>query len=167
MRFDDTDKLILLELTKDSRVRYNKLADKLGIAYNTLVSRIKKMEENEVIQGYSVCVNFSKLGFDKALLSTYSIDWEKHNEKQSNKLSNDNPSVLLHGHSPLGNHQGLMLSLHPPDFDSSKVFENTFIADVTHNHQVTEFNYSKMYKAFNQEAITALLASIDPKQVKK
>ena len=62
MEIDDLDRRILEELLKNSKRSYRQLADDLGIAPGTVLKRIKDMESNGIIKGYSVVVDHSKLG---------------------------------------------------------------------------------------------------------
>ena len=62
MEIDDLDRRILEELLRNSKRSYRQLADELGIAPGTVLKRIKDMESNGIIKGYSVVVDHSKLG---------------------------------------------------------------------------------------------------------
>ncbi|SRR5579885_550332 len=62
MEIDDLDRRILEELLKNSKRSYRQLADDLDIAPGTVLKRIKDMESNGIIKGYSVVVDHSKLG---------------------------------------------------------------------------------------------------------
>lgn len=59
---DDLDKNILGELLKNSKRSFRQLADELEIAPGTVLKRIKDMEVNGIIQGYSVLVDHAKIG---------------------------------------------------------------------------------------------------------
>ncbi|MCP4762299.1 MAG: Lrp/AsnC family transcriptional regulator [archaeon] len=62
--FDDIDKKILISLQNDCRTPLGKLAEKLEIPKSTLHYRIKRLEEENIIEGYYAKVNTSKLGGD-------------------------------------------------------------------------------------------------------
>ena len=59
---DKTDGKILQVITKDSRLSYRKIAKKIGVSTLTVLTRMKKMEENGVIKGYSALIDHKKLG---------------------------------------------------------------------------------------------------------
>lgn len=59
---DDLDKNILGELLKNSKRSFRQLADELEIAPGTVLKRIKDMEVNGIIKGYSVLVDHAKIG---------------------------------------------------------------------------------------------------------
>jgi len=62
--YDDIDFSILGELREDSKIGHKGLAEKLKIHQNTVIKRIKKLEEDGVILSYGVEINYGKLGFD-------------------------------------------------------------------------------------------------------
>jgi len=61
---DNTDKNILKLLAINSRIEYQELSKKLKLAANTIKYRIKNMEKNNIIQGYSISLDYKKLGFE-------------------------------------------------------------------------------------------------------
>ncbi len=60
---DDLDLKILREFIEDSRTTYRKISKKLGIAPGTVLSRIRRMEKNNVLKKYTVSVDYEKLGY--------------------------------------------------------------------------------------------------------
>ena len=64
MNFDETDSKILKNLLVDARLSSRQLAHKLGLATVTVISRMKKLEKNKVIKGYSAQLDHEKLGYD-------------------------------------------------------------------------------------------------------
>ncbi|MGI0046284.1 MAG: Lrp/AsnC family transcriptional regulator [Nitrosotalea sp.] len=62
MVVDDLDRSILEQLLKNSKRSYRQLADELNIAPGTVLNRIKEMESEGIIKGYSILVDHSKLG---------------------------------------------------------------------------------------------------------
>ncbi|HUV24249.1 MAG TPA: Lrp/AsnC family transcriptional regulator [Methanomassiliicoccales archaeon] len=65
---DETDINILKLLRRDSRQSLSKMAESIGISKATISRRITRMEENEIISGYTVMTNVSKMGVMRALL---------------------------------------------------------------------------------------------------
>ena len=59
---DKTDGKILNVITNDSRLSYRKIAKKIGVSTLTVLTRMKKMQENGVIKGYSAVIDHKKLG---------------------------------------------------------------------------------------------------------
>ncbi|UYP46308.1 putative HTH-type transcriptional regulator [Candidatus Lokiarchaeum ossiferum] len=56
---DNIDKQILNELQRDCRIPYGKLAEKLHVSLSTIHYRIKRLEEEQIIQGYHADVNLT------------------------------------------------------------------------------------------------------------
>jgi DNA-binding Lrp family transcriptional regulator len=61
---DETDKAILRKLQTDSRTSIERIAKELSIPKSTVHYRTKRMEEEQVIEGYYAKVNPVKLGKD-------------------------------------------------------------------------------------------------------
>ena len=61
---DDKDIEILKHLSVDGRQSARQLSHRLGVSTVTILSRIKKLEEQNIIQGYSVRINHELLGFE-------------------------------------------------------------------------------------------------------
>ena len=64
MNFDEKDEKILKHLLVDARQSARQLAHKLNVSTVTMISRIKKMEANKLIEGYAVRLNQEALGYD-------------------------------------------------------------------------------------------------------
>ena len=63
MNLDKTDEKILRNLMVDARLSARQLALKLGMSTVTVLSRIKKMEKEKIIKGYSALIDHEKLGY--------------------------------------------------------------------------------------------------------
>jgi len=63
MNLDKTDEKILKNLMVDARLSARQMALKLGISTVTVLSRIKKLEKEKIIQGYTAIVDHEKLGY--------------------------------------------------------------------------------------------------------
>lgn len=62
--YDALDIAILRELRENSKQSYRRLAEKIGTHPNTLMQRIKKLENEKIIKKYVAEVNYKKLGYD-------------------------------------------------------------------------------------------------------
>ena len=60
--FDRTDKIILAELQKDSQQPIASLAEKAGLSPSSCHRRVKILEEEGIITGYSASLNREALG---------------------------------------------------------------------------------------------------------
>jgi Lrp/AsnC family transcriptional regulator, leucine-responsive regulatory protein len=69
---DQTDWLILSELSKNSRITMRELGEKVHMTGQATASRVAKLEDNGVLEGYTIKVNHSKLGcFIHAFITLY------------------------------------------------------------------------------------------------
>lgn len=59
---DDTDRTILKELTGNARATMQGMAEKIGTSRVTVFRRMDAMEKAGVITGYTVLVDWKKLG---------------------------------------------------------------------------------------------------------
>ncbi|RZN70918.1 MAG: Lrp/AsnC family transcriptional regulator [Candidatus Methanolliviera hydrocarbonicum] len=59
---DELDKKILMVLQEDARLSYTKIAKRVGTSTATVSERVRKLQESDIIKGYSVVLNSSKIG---------------------------------------------------------------------------------------------------------
>jgi Lrp/AsnC family leucine-responsive transcriptional regulator len=59
---DNTDKLILTELSKNSRITMKELGERVHLTGQAAALRVAKLEDAGVIEGYTIKVNQAKLG---------------------------------------------------------------------------------------------------------
>ena len=64
MDLDEKDEKILKHLLIDARQSARHLAHKLNVSTVTMISRIKKLEAREIIDGYTIRLNHEVLGYD-------------------------------------------------------------------------------------------------------
>ncbi|MCS7123993.1 MAG: Lrp/AsnC family transcriptional regulator [Candidatus Bathyarchaeota archaeon] len=60
----DVDIKILKALTSDARASSRQLSKQCGVSTSTVLSRLKKLEENGVIKGYTAIVDHEKIGYE-------------------------------------------------------------------------------------------------------
>ena len=70
MRLDITDKKLLILLQKDSNQTVKSLAQQLGKTATPIFERIKKLEKEGLIKGYSARLNAKKIDFKYIYLNT-------------------------------------------------------------------------------------------------
>ena len=63
MNLDETDEKILKNLLVDARQSARQLALKLGMSTVTVLSRIKKLEKEKIICGYTAIIDHEKIGY--------------------------------------------------------------------------------------------------------
>lgn len=84
---EELDLKIIKALQSDARASYRDVAKRVGVAVGTVQSRIKRLEETGVILGFSVDLDYSKIGFDLTALILLQIRG-KHLRDVEAKLSN-------------------------------------------------------------------------------
>lgn len=63
MTLDEIDERILKNLLVDARQSARQLALRLGISTVTVLSRIKKLEKEKIIKGYTAIIDHEKIGY--------------------------------------------------------------------------------------------------------
>ncbi len=62
MKIDSIDVQILSELQKDSRLSIRELSKRVNISPPSVTERVRRLEENGIIEGYTIKINKKKLG---------------------------------------------------------------------------------------------------------
>ncbi len=78
MNFDQIDVTILEILQKNGRTRRNEIAERVGLSLPAASERLRKLEENDYIQGYFAKINHKLLGKDITAFVTVTVDSSKH-----------------------------------------------------------------------------------------
>lgn len=73
MVLNETDMKILQVLLEDARFSSRQIAKKVGVSVGTVLSRIKKMEEDGLIKGYSVIMNHERLGYELTVVMEVTV----------------------------------------------------------------------------------------------
>lgn len=60
---DDFDKKIIEMLYEDARRPFTEIADKLDVSEATIRKRVRRLEDEKIIEGYRVMVDPAKLGY--------------------------------------------------------------------------------------------------------
>jgi DNA-binding Lrp family transcriptional regulator len=73
MELNETDKKILKNLLDDARFSSRQIAKNVGVSVGTVLSRIKKMEDDGLIKGYSVVLDHEKLGYELTVATEITV----------------------------------------------------------------------------------------------
>jgi DNA-binding Lrp family transcriptional regulator len=73
VQLDETDVKILKALTVDARLSSRQIAKQCGISIGTALSRMKKMENEGIIKGYSALLDHEKLGYELTVVSEITV----------------------------------------------------------------------------------------------
>jgi DNA-binding Lrp family transcriptional regulator len=61
---DETNVKIIRKLISDARLSYRKIAEEIGVSPPTVLSRVEKLESDNIIKFYSAVIDHEKLGYD-------------------------------------------------------------------------------------------------------
>jgi len=95
MNIDDKDTKILKFLLSDARQSARQLSHRLGVSTVTMISRLKKLEENKIIEGYSARLNHELLGYDMTVIIEVKTAQGKMLEIEE-KIANENNVVSVY-----------------------------------------------------------------------
>lgn len=73
MHLDKTDVKILKTLLSDARLSSRQIAKQCGVSIGTVLSRVKKMEKEGIIKGYSALLDQEKLGYELTVVSEITV----------------------------------------------------------------------------------------------
>ncbi len=93
-----SDEKLLMELMKNSKIPFTKLAKRFKVTEAAVRKRVKKLEENGIIQGYTIKVNLRKLGYK--IHAIIGVDTRPEDMmKVLNKLKKDKRIISLYSSS--------------------------------------------------------------------
>ncbi len=70
---NEIDLKIVKVLLEDARFSSRQIAKKVGVSVGTVLSRIKKMEDEGLIKGYSVMLDHEKLGYQLTVVMEVTV----------------------------------------------------------------------------------------------
>jgi len=73
MDMDETNVKILKMLVSDARLSSRQISKKSAVSIGTVLARMKKMEKEGVIRGYSAVVDHEKLGYELTVLTEITV----------------------------------------------------------------------------------------------
>ena len=73
MNLDETDVKVLKALTEDARLSSRQIAKQCNISIGTALSRIRKMEGEGIIKGYTALLDQEKLGFELTVVTEITV----------------------------------------------------------------------------------------------
>jgi DNA-binding Lrp family transcriptional regulator len=73
MELNEIDAKILKALLEDARFSSRQIAKNVGVSVGTVLSRIKKMEDEGLIKGYSVILDQERLGYELTVVTEITV----------------------------------------------------------------------------------------------
>ncbi|MEA2076138.1 MAG: Lrp/AsnC family transcriptional regulator [Euryarchaeota archaeon] len=83
MKLKNKDKCVLRALLENGRLSYSELGRRCGISRQVAFERVKKLSEEGIVKGFSVCLDAEKLGFS---FQAYVLIIAKPEEELRNEL---------------------------------------------------------------------------------
>ncbi|MGQ9721011.1 MAG: Lrp/AsnC family transcriptional regulator [Candidatus Jordarchaeum sp.] len=120
MKVKNVDRKILKLLQEDSRRPFRKIATDLKISEPTLYNRVKKLQEELVIEGFTTIINPDAVGFPYLAFIMLTVEPAKE-EEIINKLMNLPEIMELH---ILFGEKNILLKIRSQDIDSIRNFIN-------------------------------------------
>lgn len=93
---DNTDLQILALLSEDAKMPYTEIAKKVFVSGGTVHVRMRKLEEMGIVQGATLKIDYSKLGYDiTAFLGIY-LEKSSYYDRVATELEEIPEVVSLH-----------------------------------------------------------------------
>lgn len=90
MALDETDVKVLRQVLQNARLSARQIARKAGVSVGTAISKLKKLEQAGMIDGYSAVLNHEKLGYELTVITEITVSKGKllEMEQQIAKIPN-------------------------------------------------------------------------------
>ncbi|MFO7796769.1 MAG: Lrp/AsnC family transcriptional regulator [Promethearchaeati archaeon] len=141
---DRIDRNIIRILQENARTSYREIQDKLGISIGTIHNRIAKLKDNKIIEGYTIRLNNTKLGYKLTFLIRMQING-KHTEEILNEIR-DRPEVCSIFHTTGEQSAALICRFR----ESDDVHD--FIRELNEKESVTRTVSNMVLKEFKNES---------------
>jgi len=93
---DDLDSKILRMLQKDAKLTYEQIGEALERSPSTIRDRIKRMEEDRIILGYSAIVDATRLGIKADAFVSADVDQSQSERAVAELMTLKSVSEILH-----------------------------------------------------------------------
>jgi Lrp/AsnC family transcriptional regulator for asnA, asnC and gidA len=142
---DDIDVAIIKILQENSKTSYRVIQDELKISIGTIHNRISKLEENKVIEGYSLKLNNEILGYKLTFLIRINIDG-KHTKEILEEITKK-PEVCSVFHTT-GEQSAALICR----FKEAQDVHN-FIRDLNEKEYILKTNSNMVLKEYKNSSI--------------
>ena len=145
---DEIDEEIIKILQENAKTSYREIKDKLNISIGTIHNRISKLEENKIIEGYTLKLNNEKLGYKLTFLIRVNIDG-KHTQEILDEISTK-PEVCSVFHTT-GEQSAALICR----FKEAQDVHN-FIRGLNEKEFITKTNSNMVLKEYKNSSIIIL-----------
>lgn len=121
---DDTTRAILSQLRKNARMTYKEIAAKIGRPESTVRDRIRRLEAEGIIRGYTIFVDRTKLGLSCSALVLAAVENDRIADVTRELLSMSN--VLQVHHTSGAKRLAILVAAR--DFEGLQQFLSTGLA---------------------------------------
>lgn len=91
---DELDRKILTKLQEDGRKSFREIAKEVDSTAVTVINRVNKMEEREIIQGYTTKIDYRKLGYHVVAAIELIVKGEHLNEMEKELEKHKNVTAI-------------------------------------------------------------------------
>jgi Lrp/AsnC family transcriptional regulator for asnA, asnC and gidA len=141
---DEIDKEIIRILQEDARKSYREIQDKLSISIGTIHNRIAKLKKNKIIEGYTLKLNNTKLGYKLTFLIRIICDG-KYTEELLNEIK-EKPEVCSLFHTT-GEQSAALICRFKESEDVHK-----FIRELNEREHITRTNSNMVLKEYKNSS---------------
>jgi DNA-binding Lrp family transcriptional regulator len=141
---DDIDIRILNLLQEDSRLSYNKIAAKLRLSVGTVFNHVKNLQKKGVLKGYTVILDWVKLGYNLSALVLVQTDGKHVTEVESDIAKSPNVVAV---YDVTGDYDAVVVSKFK-DRNSLNVFIKGLLAMPFVKRTVTNVAFSAVKEDF-------------------
>ncbi len=145
---DEIDEEIIKILQENAKTSYRVIQDKLNISIGTIHNRISKLEENKIIEGYTLKLNNEKLGYKLTFLIRINIDG-KHTPEILDEISSK-PEVCSVFHTT-GEQSAALICR----FKEAQDVHN-FIRELNEKEYINKTNSNMVLKEYKNSSIIIL-----------
>lgn len=126
IKIDQTDAKILNLLQADARKSNQELSDQIGMSASPCWRRVKRLEDDQVIQGYGVLLDRKKIGLGVMVFIRVSID--SHSELEAKKFEQRVTELeYVVACYSIGGDADFLLQVVSPDLDTYAEFSMSII----------------------------------------
>jgi len=91
---DEKDRKLMNMLMKNARTSYTDLAKAVELKSPTVIDRVKRLESDEIIEGYHARINYKRLGYDILAFIGVWVDNAVHIEEFERGLSELDEEII-------------------------------------------------------------------------
>ncbi len=146
MKIDKTDQEIINLLLGNAKLSFRKLAKKAGVSVATAMNRVKRLEKEGIIKGYSAELDYEKLGYEFDAIVEVRVSHGKLYEVEEKISQNPNVTAI---------------------YDATGEFDITLICKFKNRRQLNNFVKSLQTIKYVERTLTKLvLKTIKEKAIK-